>query len=82
MKSVWVGGMHRNPHDGGHTRVRDVLRGVRPSSSAGFEVRFETLPGWQAQVDYTHFRTLLTGEPSIWRVIWLFSLVLGHSRML
>jgi hypothetical protein len=45
-------------------------------------VRFETPPGRQAQVDFAHFRTVFTDEPGIERVVWLFSLVLGHSRML
>ena len=67
---------------GGYTAVKEVLREVRPASSAGFEVRFETPPGRQAQVDFAHFRTVFTDEPSIERVVWLFSLVLGHSRML
>jgi transposase len=45
-------------------------------------VRFETPPGRQAQVDFAHFRTVFTDEPGTERVVWLFSLVLGHSRML
>ena len=45
-------------------------------------MRFETPPGRQAQVDFAHFRTLFTDEPGTERILWLFSLVLGHSRML
>ncbi len=67
---------------GGYTGVKDFLRTVRPAVSPGFEVRFETPPGRQAQVDFAHFRTVFTDEPGIERVVWLFSLVLGHSRML
>jgi transposase len=67
---------------GGYTRVKDALREIRPPTPAGFEVRFETPPGRQAQVDFSHFRTVFTDEPSVERVLWLFSLVLGHSRML
>jgi hypothetical protein len=33
-------------------------------------------------VDFAHFRTVFTDEPGIERVEWLFSMVLGHSRML
>lgn len=69
-------------YDGGYTAVKDVLRGIRPVTTPGFEVRFETPPGRQAQVDFAHFRTVFTDEPGIERVVWLFSLVLGHSRML
>jgi transposase len=69
-------------YQGGYTAVKDFLRGVRPSESAAFEVRFETPPARQAQVDFAHFRTMFTDEPGAEHVIWLFSLVLGHSRML
>ena len=78
--------LHRELRDlgygGGYTMVKVFLRGIRPGASAGFEVRFETPPGRQAQVDFAHFRTVFTDEPGVERVVWLFSLVLGHSRML
>ncbi len=78
--------LHREIRDlgygGGYTMVKDFLREVRPSTPAGFEVRFETPPGRQAQVDFAHFRTVFADEPGVERVVWLFSLVLGHSRML
>jgi hypothetical protein len=61
--------------------VKDFQREVRPRQSAGFEVRFETPPGRQAQVDFAHFRTVFADEPGAERILWLFSLVLGHSRM-
>ena len=78
--------LHRELRDlgykGGYTAVKDFLRGIRPSHPPGFELRFETPPGRQAQVDFAHFRTVFTDEPGIERVVWLFSLVLGHSRLL
>ncbi len=67
---------------GGYTVLTDLLREIRPIAPPSFEVRFETPPGRQAQVDFAHFRTVFTDEPGVERVIWLFSLVLGHSRML
>ena len=69
-------------YQGGYTAVTDLLRAIRPIRPPSFEVRFETPPGRQAQVDFAHFRTVFTDEPGIERVVWLFSLVLGHSRML
>lgn len=69
-------------YQGGYTAVTDLLREIRPVTPPPFEVRFETAPGRQAQVDFAHFRTVFTDEPGVERVIWLFSLVLGHSRML
>ena len=47
-----------------------------------FEVRFETPPGDQAQVDFAQFQVAFTDEPGITRIVWLFSLVLGYSRLL
>ena len=57
--------------------INVFIRGIRPGASAGFQVRFETPPGCQAQVDLVHFRTVFTDEPGVERVVWLFSLVLG-----
>ncbi len=39
----------------GYTALTDFLRDVRPPSEQGFEVRFETPPGEQAQVDFASF---------------------------
>jgi transposase len=69
-------------YSGGYTILTDLLREIRPGEVSPFEIRFETPPGRQAQVDFAHFRTVFTDEPGVERIIWLFSLVLGHSRML
>jgi transposase len=69
-------------YGGGYTAVKDFLREIRPSPATGFEVRFETPPGRQAQVDFAHFRAVFTDGSGAEQVVWLFSLVLGHSRML
>lgn len=69
-------------YGGGYTAVKEVVRALRPSATTGFEVRFETPPGQQAQVDFAHFRTGFDDEPETEHVVWLFSFVLGHSRML
>ena len=78
--------LHRELRDlgykGGYTRLTDFLRDVRPTAAPGFEQRFETAPGHQSQVDFAQFRTEFTDEPGVMRIVWLFSLVLGHSRML
>jgi transposase len=68
---------------GGYATVTDFLRTVRPPAEpAAFERRFETPPGRQAQVDFAHFKVRFEDEPSAERIVWLFSLVLGHSRMM
>jgi len=67
---------------GGYTAVKDFLRTIRPRALQAFERRFETPPGKQAQVDFAFFRTVFTDQPDAERIVWLFSMVLGHSRMM
>ena len=67
---------------GGYTAVTDFLRDVRPATTQGFEVRFETSPGDQAQVDFARFHVIFTDEPTTPRIVWLFSMVLGYSRLI
>jgi transposase len=67
---------------GGYTAVTDFLRDVRPVPDPHFEVRFETPPGEQAQVDLAQFHVVFTDEPETPRIIWLFSRVLGFSRLI
>lgn len=69
-------------YDGGYTAVTDFLRKVRPPKQTQFERRFETPPGKQAQVDFAEFTVEFTDEPCVVRKVWLFSMVLGHSRWL
>jgi transposase len=69
-------------YDGGYTAVTDFLREIRPTTPSSFEVRFETAPGDQAQVDFAQFQGVFTDEPSAPRIVWLFSLVLGYSRLI
>ena len=47
-----------------------------------FAVRFETRPGEQAQVDFAQFRVGFTAEPGVVHIVWLFSIVLGYSRLI
>jgi transposase len=67
---------------GGYTAVTDALRDLRPPAVPPFEVRFETPPGAQAQVDFGQFQVAFADEPGVTRIVWLFSLVLGYSRFL
>nr|WP_203595149.1 IS21 family transposase [Salipiger sp. PrR007] len=69
-------------YEGAYTAVTDFLREVRPTRHTPFERRFETPPGKQAQVDFAEFTVEFTDEPGVVRKVWLFSLVLGHSRWL
>lgn len=69
-------------YEGGYTAVTDFLRDVRPPARTRFERRFETPPGRQAQVDFAEFTVGFTDEPGVTRKVWLFSIILGHSRWL
>ena len=39
-------------------------------------------PGEQAQVDFAQFQLQFTDEPAVTRIVWLFSFVLGFSRLI
>jgi transposase len=69
-------------YQGCYSQVTDALRDLRPPIPLGFERRFETPPGQQAQVDFAYFQVTFTDEPGLTRIVWLFSLVLGHSRLI
>jgi transposase len=67
---------------GCYSIVRDRVRDLRPARASGFETRFETPPGEQAQVDFARFEVEFTEEPGVKRIVWLFSMVLGCSRLI
>ncbi len=69
-------------YGGGKTVLGDFLRQVRPPVPKAFEVRFETPAGHQAQVDFAEFKVTFAAEPGVQRKVWLFAMVLGHSRYL
>lgn len=61
-------------YEGGYTQVKEYVRQVRPPTVEPV-VRFETLPGHQAQVDFAHFNFP-------WGRRYALLLVLGYSRLL
>ena len=67
---------------GSYTGVRRAVQELRPDPVQSFEVRFETPPGAQGQVDFARFEVTFTDEPGTKRIVWLFSLVLGYSRLI
>jgi transposase len=68
---------------GAYTAVKRHLAAIRPENGPKpYEVRFETPPGVQAQVDFARFVVDFADDPGPSRIVWLFSLVLGHSRFL
>ncbi|MCB1739994.1 MAG: IS21 family transposase [Gammaproteobacteria bacterium] len=69
-------------YTGGRTAVSDYISSIRPAKPKGFEHRFETPPGHQAQVDFAQFQVCFTDEPQRVQVVWLFAMVLGWCRYL
>jgi transposase len=78
--------LHREIRDmgykGAYSSLTEYLRKIRPPVPKIYERRFETGAGVQAQVDFGEFQTVFTSEPGVARKVWLFSMVLGHSRWL
>ncbi len=69
-------------YGGGYDAVKRTVHALRPAPAQPFEIRFETPPGEQAQVDLARFEVSFTDEPEVTRIVWLFSLVLGFSRLI
>jgi transposase len=69
-------------YTGGYSSLRNCVRDLRPPPTVGFEARFETPPGEQAQVDFARFEVEFADEPGVKRIVWLFSMVLGYSRLI
>ncbi len=68
---------------GGHTVASQAIRELRPPKPTVYAVRFETAPGQQAQVDFAEFKVQWSStHVNGFTRVWLFSLVLGHSRYL
>src|SRR5919204_1354364 len=65
--------------DGGYDTVRRYVERSRPKPAARAEVRFETAPGHQAQVDWSHEEPIKTSS-GLELPLYCFHMVLGHSR--
>jgi len=66
-------------YTGSITTLRYFMRAIRPAVEAKATVRFETLPGEQAQVDWGHFRVDWKGKAI---KLYAFIMVLGYSRQM
>ena len=66
-------------YTGGYTILKDYLRIIRPKRTTLPELRYETKPGVQAQVDWGDcYYDLPNGDR---KKVYCFSMVLGYSRM-
>jgi transposase len=66
-------------YTGKDTILKDYLRAVRPKPVTLAEIRFETKPGVQKQVDWSDCRYVLPDGTR--KKVYCFSAVLGYSRM-
>lgn len=64
---------------GGYDTVRRYVERSRPKAPARPETRFETAPGFQAQVDWSHEEPIRTST-GLELPLYCFHMVLGHSR--
>jgi transposase len=65
--------------EGSYNTVRRYVERSRPKPPARSEVRFETAPGFQAQVDWSHEEPIRT-RSGLELPLYCFHMVLGHSR--
>jgi len=66
---------------GGHSIVREYVRGRKEQFDEKATVRFETMPGLQGQMDWAHFDNYAVMENGKTKKLYCFLMVLGYSRM-
>jgi transposase len=65
-------------YDGKYTLVKEFVRPIKHDRAVAAELRFETKPGEQAQVDWFHFGPVeVDGQR---KTLWCFSMILCFSR--
>lgn len=67
--------------EGSYSIVKHFVRGKKEQLTEKATVRFETMPGLQAQVDWAFFEDHVVLENRKMRKLYCFLMVLGYSRM-
>jgi Transposase and inactivated derivatives len=67
--------------EGGYTTVKHFVRGKKEQLNEQATVRFETMPGLQAQVDWAFFEDFRVRENKEEKKLYCFLMILGYSRM-
>jgi len=66
---------------GEYTTVKTFVRGKKEQLEEKATVRFETMPGLQAQVDWAFFEDHLVLDQGKMKKLYCFLMILGYSRM-
>ena len=66
--------------DGGHSIVREYVRGKKEQLNEKATVRFETMPGKQGQMDWGFFEDHTVYEDGKWKKLYCFLMILGYSQ--
>ena len=64
-----------------YTIVRKYVSSKKTELNSKATVRFETMPGLQAQVDWAHFENYHVTENGVSKKLYCFLMILGYSRM-
>jgi len=65
---------------GGHSIVKDYVRGKKEQLDEKATVRFETMPGLQGQMDWAFFEDHTAFEEGKQKKLYCFLLIMGYSR--
>ncbi len=68
----------RMGYKGGYTIVKDAVRAIKGEKKSKAYIRFETEPGYQAQVDWGDFK--ISNPDGTTHTVFAFVMVLGYSR--
>lgn len=64
-----------------YTIIRQYVATKKTEFNQKATVRFETIPGLQAQVDWAFFENYRVYEDGQWKKLYCFLMILGYSRM-
>ncbi len=67
--------------DGKYSIVKEYVRGKKKDLDEKATVRFETMPGLQAQMDWGFFEDHQVIEDGVPKKLYCFLMILGYSRM-
>jgi transposase len=73
--------MQEMGYEGKYTMVRTYVSTKKSDLNNKATVRFETMPGLQAQVDWAHFEDYRIFENGTIKKLYCFIMILGYSRM-